>query len=313
MTETRDDLAEALAVLETGPLAGRITRDAEIGPLTTYRVGGRAAALVVLDEFAEVDVLVEALRDRNVPIIALGRGSNMLVSDEGFSGLVVSLGDGFTEVTVENTVVTAGAAVKLPVLARTTVQSGLTGLEWAVGVPGSVGGAVRMNAGGHGADMADTLLAAYVVDLAAGVGDWRPVHRLELGYRTSALTTADLVLHARFVLDPGDPAAGRARMLEIVQWRRDNQPGGQNAGSVFTNPTGDSAGRLIDDAGLRGLRIGTAAVSEKHANFIQADADGRAADVLAVMSEIRRRVLDIHGIELHAETRLIGFPAEPEH
>ena len=206
----------------------------------------------------------------------------------------------------------AGGAARLPVVARTSVQHGLTGFEWAVGVPGSIGGAVRMNAGGHGAEIVDALLDADVLDLRTGGRRTRPAAELQLGYRRSAIADGDLVLAARFALAPGDVEEGGARLAEIVQWRRHNQPGGQNAGSVFTNPDGDSAGRLIDTAGAKGLRIGTAEVSPKHANFIQADEGGSADDVVALMAEVRRRVRAAHGVSLHAETRLVGFATDPE-
>ena len=164
-----------------------------------------------------------------------------------------------------------------------------------------------MNAGGHGAEMSDALVDAEVLDLQTGEVSSRSNADLEFGYRSSSVGPNDLVLSARLELLDGDPVAGKAEMLEVVQWRRDNQPGGQNAGSVFTNPEGDSAGRLIDAAGLKGLRVGTAEVSDKHANFIQADAGGRADDVRALMSEIQLRVEQAHGITLHFETHLVGF------
>jgi len=303
------DLAAAIRALRSGPLAARVQLDAPIGTLTTYRVGGNASALVTLEGPADAVALADAIVHRDVDVIAIGRGSNMLVSDDGFDGIAVAFGAGFAgvEVDIESGIVICGAAAKLPVVARITVQAGLTGFEWAVGVPGSVGGAVRMNAGGHGAEMTDSLLDVAVLDLRSGVLGTRDNAALGFGYRTSALGPADLVLEARLRLAPGDPGAGKAEMAEIVQWRRDNQPGGQNAGSVFTNPADDSAGRLIDATGLKGMRIGTAAVSEKHANFIQADVGGRADDILTVMREVQRRVLDRTGVTLDAETHLIGF------
>ena len=232
----------------------------------------------------------------------------MLVADRGFDGLVVHMAGDYAAINVvDETIVIAGAAAKLPVVARTTVGYGLTGFEWAVGVPGSIGGAVRMNAGGHGADMKDALLDADVVDFAAGKRRIVPAEELQLSYRHSALRTDELVVGCRLSLSPGDERKGKAEMAEIVQWRRDNQPGGQNAGSVFTNPDGDSAGRLIDTAGGKGLRVGTAEVSEKHANFIQADEGGTAADVLQVMNEVRTLVEDAHGVVLQPETHLVGF------
>ena len=209
--------------------------------------------------------------------------------------------------------VTAGGAVALPTLARRTAAAGLTGFEWAVGVPGSIGGAVRMNAGGHGSDIASCLVD--VADRRPGRGPTRTpttrsVAQLGLRFRGSDLTAAQVVVAARLRLHPGDRHAAEAEIAEIVRWRREHQPGGQNAGSVFVNPVpGElSAGRLIDDLGLRGLRIGTAWVSEKHANFIQAGEGGRAADVRAVMEAVRRRVADERGFRLRSEVRLVGFP-----
>jgi UDP-N-acetylmuramate dehydrogenase len=299
--------SDALAALQAGPLAAKVAPNAPLGPLTTYRVGGAAAALVTLDTPADAAVLAEVIAAHPVDVLAIGRGSNLLVSDGGFDGLAVVLGNGFAEIQIDGHVVTAGAAAKLPVVARTTVQAGLAGFVWAVGVPGSIGGAVRMNAGGHGAEMSDALVDAEVLDLQTGEVSSRSNADLEFCYRSSSVGPNDLVLSARLELLDGDPVAGKAEMLEVVQWRRDNQPGGQNAGSVFTNPEGDSVGRLIDAAGLKGLRVGTAEVSDKHANFIQADAGGRADDVRALMSEIQLRVEQAHGITLHFETHLVGF------
>jgi UDP-N-acetylmuramate dehydrogenase len=310
VTVVVDHLAVVLDALEHGPLASGMKRNVPLGPLTTYRVGGPAAGLVVLHRPDDARALADALAGHSVDVAVIGLGSNLLVSDEGFAGIAVALGPEFAGVTIDSSIVTAGAAAKLPVVARTSVAAGLTGFEWAVGVPGSIGGAVRMNAGGHGADMSDSILDADVLDLREGSVRRRPAADLELGYRASAVAACELVLAARLTLDPGDPEVGQAEMAEIVQWRREHQPGGHNAGSVFTNPPGDSAGRLIDAAGLVGFRIGTAEVSTKHANFIQADPGGRAADIRRVMAEVRRRVEETHGVVLHAETVMLGFSPE---
>lgn len=286
----------------------KIAVDVPMGALTTYRVGGRAAAMVVVDDHETLSAVAAAVAGTGIPVMTLGRGSNMLVADRGFDGLVVHMAGDYAAINViDETIVIAGAAAKLPVVARTTVGYGLTGFEWAVGVPGSIGGAVRMNAGGHGADMRDALLDADIVDFAAGERRIVPAEELQLSYRHSALRTDELVVGCRLSLSPGDERKGKAEMAEIVQWRRDNQPGGQNAGSVFTNPEGDSAGRLIDTAGGKGLRVGSAEVSEKHANFIQADEGGSAADVLQVMIEVRTLVEYAHGVVLQPETHLVGF------
>ncbi|MEE9414672.1 MAG: UDP-N-acetylmuramate dehydrogenase [Acidimicrobiales bacterium] len=283
-----------------------------IGARTTYRVGGNAAVLVTphdAQELAEVvDTCVSHLDDgRQFEVLLIGRGSNMLVSDDGFDGLVIILGEGFETITVDGTLATAGGAANLPVLARRTTSLGLTGFEWAVGVPGSVGGALRMNAGGHGADIADSLVVAEVIDVRSGVRRSPTPTELELSYRHSNLKPSEVVLAATFRLALGDPDASRAEISEIVHWRLEHQPGGQNAGSVFSNPANDSAGRLIDAAGLKGLRIGSAEVSTKHANFIQVDSNGSADDVATLMKEIVKRVRDHCGIELEPETRLVGF------
>ena len=286
----------------------KIAVDVPMGALTTYRVGGRAAAMVVVDDHETLSAVAAAVAGTGIPVMTLGRGSNMLVADRGFDGLVVHMAGDYAAINVvDETIVIAGAAAKLPVVARTTVGYGLTGFEWAVGVPGSIGGAVRMNAGGHGADMREALLDADIVDFAAGERRIVPAEELQLSYRHSALRTDELVVGCRLSLSPGDERKGKAEMAEIVQWRRDNQPGGQNAGSVFTNPEGDSAGRLIDTAGGKGLRVGSAEVSEKHANFIQADEGGSAADVLQVMIEVRTLVEYAHGVVLQPETHLVGF------
>ena len=282
-------------------------RDAPLGARTTYRVGGTAAlAVEPADESALLDV-ARALRGLDVPVLVLGNGSNLLVADRGFRGLVVSLGAGFGGLVVEGTDVRAGGALALPTLARRTAAVGLTGLEWAVGVPGSVGGAVRMNAGGHGSDTAATLTAYRTVDLADGSVVAHGVTDLDASYRTTSVRVTDVVVEATHRLRAGDPVACRAAIDEIVRWRRAHQPGGANAGSVFTNPPGDSAGRLIDACGLKGLRIGSAEVSPKHANFIQADRGGSADDVRRVMDRVRAEVLAATGTELATEVRMIGF------
>jgi UDP-N-acetylmuramate dehydrogenase len=287
-----------------GPAA---QRDLPLGPLTTYRVGGAAAVgIAPADEDALLDI-AKVVREKAVPVLVVGRGSNMVVSDEGFDGLAVVM-DGFTTVSITESLVSAGGGASLPVVARQSAAHALTGLEWAVGVPGSVGGGVRMNAGGHGSDIAACLERARIVDLVAGTAEWRLPPSLDLGYRTSNLASTDVVVAAELRCRAGSRAEAEALIASIVAWRRANQPGGQNAGSVFTNPPGDSAGRLIEASGLKGFRLGTAQVSPKHANFIQADEGGSAADVRELIDEVRARVLTHTGIELHTEVRLIGFP-----
>ena len=290
-------------------LLGDLARpDEPIGPRTTYRVGGRAALFVELNGADDVARVAGAVQQTGIEVLVVGKGSNLLVTDAGFPGLALSLGEGFADVTVTGDTVRAGGAASLPVVARQTVREGLTGFEWAVGVPGSVGGAVRMNAGGHGSEMAHVLRSVRRVDLRSGDDAEIDADDLDLAYRHSNVAPHQLVLWADLALAPGDRAKGEAELSEIVAWRRANQPGGQNAGSVFANPDGDSAGRLIEAAGCKGLRVGSAEVSTKHANFFQADAGGSADDVHALMLEVRRRVEAMFGVRLRAETRLVGLP-----
>lgn len=288
-------------------LGDRARRDVPLGPLTTYRVGGPAALFVAAASADDLVAVAAAVAATGVPTLVVGKGSNLLVADAGFPGVAVTLGEGFARVAVAGTVVSAGGAASLPVVARQSVRAGLTGFEWAVGVPGSIGGAVRMNAGGHGSDMAATLTHVRLVDLTTGRDERVAAADLDLAYRHSNVGPAQVVVEAALGLAAGDREVGEKAISEIVAWRRAHQPGGQNAGSVFTNPPGDSAGRLIDAAGCKGLRVGSAEVSTKHANFFQADAGGSADDVVALMREVRRRVLDRTGVDLRAETRLVGF------
>jgi UDP-N-acetylmuramate dehydrogenase len=296
-------------------LGPRVERDVPFGSMTTYRVGGNAALLYRVGSLADLWHVSSVLSQVDIDVVVAGRGSNMLVSDAGFEGLVLVL-SGFADESAlpergaDAPEVRFGAAVALPVAARLTVGHGLTGFEWAVGVPGSIGGAVRMNAGGHGSDMATSLESVRLFHLKRGLDVTVSAVDLGMRFRGTALTDDHVVLSATVRLAwADDPAAGDERLSEIVAWRREHQPGGQNAGSVFVNPEPGkvSAGALVDVLGLRGFRIGSAQVSSKHANFIQADEGGSALDVLRVMSTLRERVKEAHGYDLRSEIRLVGF------
>ena len=309
------------AIAELGAAGVDVSTDHALGPLTTYRAGGAAAAFVSARDHAQLVSLATVLsRHPEVPVLVVGRGSNMLVADAGFDGVAVQLGDAFETIELREDVdgdvgtsilVESGGAASLPVVARRTAAAGLHGFEWAVGVPGSLGGAVRMNAGGHGSDMAACLADVEVLDLGAlaPVVERRTVESLNLRFRGSDLTDDEVVVAARLRLVPGERAPAEATINEIVRWRREHQPGGQNCGSVFVNPVpGEvSAGSLVDGLALRGFRIGSAWVSEKHANFIQASEGGTAADVRAVIEAVRERVATATGFRLRSEVRLVGF------
>lgn len=302
MTAVSDPVEVAADILGV-----RARRGVPLGSMTTYRVGGAASVAIEIGDERDLELVTEAVRRSGVEVLLVGKGSNLLVADVGFHGLAILLGEGFSDIAIEGTAVRAGGGASLPVVARRTAGASLTGFEWAVGIPGSVGGAVRMNAGGHGSEMAEVLERVRVVDVATGDDCEMTAQELELGYRRSCLGRTQLVVWADLRLEPGDRADAQERIAQIVSWRRENQPGGANAGSVFVNPEGSSAGELIDRCGAKGRRRGSARVSEKHANFIIVDEAGSADDVLELMREVRDAVQAHSGVRLYSETRLIGF------
>jgi UDP-N-acetylmuramate dehydrogenase len=302
-----DDLARELEAR----LGDCVERDVPLAGLTTYRLGGPVAVLVRVRDRAALATVATALHEHPAPLLLVGRGSNLLVADRGFEGLGVVLEGCFDTVELDAGpgVVRAGGAVALPVLARRASAAGLAGLEFFVGIPGSVGGAVRMNAGGHGRETVDVLVRAWTVDLAVPTAETvaRSVDDLDLGYRRSRLSDTEVVTGAELAVVEDAAGASEELLAEVVRWRREHQPGGSNAGSVFRNPPGDSAGRIIDAAGLKGLRVGGALVSPKHANFFQAEPGATAGDVRRLVLEVRRRVAAEAGIALEPELRMIGF------
>ncbi len=287
----------------------RVREGESLAPYTTYRVGGEARALVVLASRADLDEIGPALVDLEVPWFVVGNGSNLVIADGALDLVAVRLTGDFDRLEVRGEEAVVGAAMALPVAARQLSARGLTGFEWAVGVPGTVGGAVAMNAGGHGSDMGACVSAVEV--WRAGAVEWWTPERWSPGYRTSAISAGDMVLGARLTLAEGDPDASRERLREIVTWRREHQPGGANAGSVFRNPPGDSAGRLIEAAGCKGWRRGGAVVSEKHANFIQVEPGGTASDLVELIRAVREAVQSTSGVRLVTENRFVGFAEAP--
>jgi UDP-N-acetylmuramate dehydrogenase len=310
-----DQLAvDALAAALEHALPGRVARDVSVAELATYRLGGPIAIVVRAGTIPELAALARVLSTSDAPVLVIGRGSNLLVADAGFAGVGVVLDGSFDriEIDAERAVVRAGGAVALPVVARRAAAAGITGLEFLVGIPGSVGGAVHMNAGGHGSETRDVLERASVFRLAEPEGEDAEVldvAGLDLSYRHSNLAATDVVTMAELRGAFDDAEACAERVDEIVRWRREHQPGGANAGSVFRNPAGDSAGRLIDAAGCKGLRVGAAVVSEKHANFFQAEPGATADDVHRLVQCVQRRVAEHSGIVLEPELRMLGFGA----
>lgn len=303
-----DELEQIAQHLRNAGIA--FERGVPAGSFVTYRTGGPFALLVTPRSNEELRLVASWLAETSLPRLVLGRGSNMLIADNGFGGVAIQLaGEAFDFVTIESSEVTAGGATPLPVLARRSVGASRQGLEFYVGIPGTVGGAIRMNAGGHGQETAHVVQSVSVVSLRSGKAKRFRADELDFGYRSCNLTEDDVVTSATFAVLPGDAEIGAAKLEEIVKWRREHQPGGANAGSVFRNPPGDSAGRLIEASGCKGLRIGGAWISEKHANFIQADEDALAGDIIAVAEVARARVLDRFGILLEWELQRVGFDA----
>jgi UDP-N-acetylmuramate dehydrogenase len=305
---------------------GRVSRDLPLAPMTTFRLGGPAALFLRAESGADLVALGEVLAATHLPLLVVGRGSNLLVADAGWPGVVLHLGQRFRRVEVDGTELEAGGAMPLPGLAARSAAASLGGMAFAVAVPGTVGGGVRMNAGAHGTELADRLVWADVVqvaDPAAGPGPAGPaatrparipgeptrVKPEELGfsYRRSALPPGAVVTAARFSLAPATEAAVRAEIDEARRWRRDNQPVNQpNCGSVFANPPEMAAGRVLDLLGMKGERSGGARVSEVHANFIVAADGARSADVLTLIRRAMRRAREELGITLRTEVQLVG-------
>ncbi len=285
-----------------------VQREVPSSSYVTYRIGGPFSIFVQMDSATALERLAAITAESTVPILVLGRGSNLLVADTGFGGLVVQLaGDSMMSIELQGEHVLAGGAAPLPVLARRSVALGRSGLEFFVGIPGSVGGAVHMNAGGHGKETKEVLESAQVCSLRTGAIRSIPNGEFEFGYRRSNLTDTDIVVEATFHSQPDERGGGVDALDEIVRWRREHQPGGANAGSVFKNPPGDSAGRLIEACGGKTIHVGGARISEKHANFISAAPDCRAADVRAVADRAQQLVHEAFGVMLEMELHLVGF------
>jgi UDP-N-acetylmuramate dehydrogenase len=292
----------------------KTSRDEPLARFTTMRVGGPADLFATVHNAHELRALVRFARTRALPHFILGRGSDLVISDSGIRGLVIQVRAEGSRIDGER--YTAEAGVQMARAATETQRAGLTGLEFGLAIPGTAGGAVWANAGAHDAEIAGVLESARVL-AADGTEAIVPAAELGLAYRDSrfkhgaatdgATAARDVVVDATFRLTPADPDVIKARLDEIRHWRQAHQPLGlPSAGSVFRNPADDSAGRLIDDAGLKGLRIGGAVVSEKHANFIVNDQKGTAADVRRLAERVRADILARFGVDLAFEIEFVG-------
>jgi UDP-N-acetylmuramate dehydrogenase len=303
------DEAVADPVLEElrAAVVGEVEGDASLAELTTLRVGGRARALVTAERDEDLAVVGRVCLAHRLPWAIVGRGSNLLIADAGWPGIAVQLGRGFRGIEIDGDLVRAGAAEPLPTLAVRVADAGLGGFAWACSVPGTLGGAVRMNAGAHGGEMADHLVEVDLVRLRTGTRETWPVATLGLTYRHSELPDDAVVVAATLRLLAAETAEVREEISSIRAWRRAHQPLNEpNCGSVFTNPDGDSAGRLIDAAGGKAIEVGGAGVSDLHANFITTSPGASASDVRGVIRRVQELVLEEAGILLRPEVVMLG-------
>lgn len=290
-------------------LGVKTSRDEPLARFTTMRVGGRADLYAEVRNLFELRAIVRYARTRELPLTLLGRGSDVVISDSGIGGLVVR--SAAQQVRFEGDRLIADAGLPMARAATLAKEAGLTGLEFGLAIPGTVGGAVWANAGAHDADVAGVLVTANVIGEDGSEGSLDPA-ALGLAYRESVLKHApegrpDVVTSVTFRLAPEDPAVITERLDEIRRWRQAHQPLGMpSAGSSFRNPPGDSAGRLIDSLGLKGLREGGASVSEKHANFLVNDRHGTAADVRRLGDRVRATVERETGVRLDWEIVFLG-------
>lgn len=274
---------------------------------TTFRIGGPADFFVTPHSEEEIVKIVELCKTTRTPWYILGNGSNLLVSDKGFRGVIIQLFKNFNKVTVEGTDISVQAGALNSVVAKRALEAGLSGIEFAAGIPGTMGGAVVMNAGAYGGEMKDIIKEVTVLDENEQLLVL-PREELELGYRTSIIAKKGyVVLEVKLSLKKGEEAAIRMRMEELKERRISKQPlEYPSAGSTFKRPEGYFAGKLIMDAGLRGFSVGGAQVSEKHCGFVINKGNATAEDVNTLMEEVRRRVLEKFGVQLEPEVKRLG-------
>jgi UDP-N-acetylmuramate dehydrogenase len=288
---------------------GRLTADAPLAQVTWFRVGGPAEILFRPADVEDLGSFLAA-KPKDVPVTVIGVASNLLVRDGGIKGVVIRLGRGFVEITTEAETVTTGAGALDLNVAITAREAGIAGLEFLSGIPGTVGGGLRMNAGAYGSEFKDVLQSAVALDSKGARHELAPAD-LKLSYRHCGLPEDWIFVAARFAGATGDPLAIARRMNEIQSAREESQPiRSRTGGSTFANPPGRKAWELIDAAGCRGLKRGGAMVSEKHANFLINTGDATAADLEALGEEVRARVLAASGVALDWEIRRVGAPLE---
>lgn len=275
---------------------------------TTFRVGGPADLLLTPETIPQLQQVLRLLNEAQAPYYIIGNGSNLLVNDDGYRGVLIKIGEAFAQIDVSGNTLTAGAGALLSKVARAAYEAGLAGLEFAEGIPGSLGGAVTMNAGAYGGEMKAVVTQVTVID-SQGEQKEIPGDEMAFAYRTSRIQQEALIcVSAQMTLTPADKAAILAKMDENRTARTTKQPLDRpSAGSTFKRPEGYFAGKLITDAGLKGYQVGGALVSEKHAGFVVTNGSATAADVLGVIHDVQRTVQERFGVHLEPEVRMLGF------
>ena len=301
------DRLEAAERILRQACGSRVRTTFPLAPLTSFRLGGPAALYLEAEADADLAAAAEAVAASAVPFLVIGKGSNLLVSDRGFPGLVIRLGRGYRWAARDGVRLHAGGAMPLPALAGVAMTHSLAGLEFGVAIPASLGGSVHMNAGAHGREMRDVVETVEVFGLPDGGRGRIPAADAGFAYRRSGLPPGSVVVAATVALRPGEPPRIREEMDRARAWRRATQPLAEpNCGSVFKNPPGDHAARLVEAVGAKGLSVGGAEVSTKHANFIVARPGASASDVHALIDTVRRLVQERFDVVLELEVQRVG-------
>lgn len=287
---------------------GQCRFDEPMSRHTSFRIGGPADLMIIPKDQDDLQEMLAMIYKSRIPVMALGNGTNMLVLDGGIRGVVIKTTVGFRQAEINDTVVIAGAGYSLPRLVEESVNKGLAGLEWGVGIPGSLGGALVMNAGAYGGQISDVVKKVWGLT-SSGDKLTLKVKQINFGYRHSEYPSGFVITGTEMELKPGRKSSLRTAMDKWMEKRQINQPLSlPSAGCIFKNPAGDSARRLIGVAGLKGKKIGGAKVSNKHANFIVNDGNARAEDVIRLIDLVRERTYKEIGIELIPEVRTVGEP-----
>ncbi len=285
-----------------------IEENVPMAQYTSFRAGGKARMMVIPADAEQLSAVLGVLSGSGVQYMVLGNGTNILVKDSGYDGVIVKIGSGFDYVRQEGCRLVCGSGTRMSVAAKAALEGGLSGFEFASGIPGFTGGAVFMNAGAYGGEMKDILRRAKIVSKDGSREFYMTADELEMGYRHTKLhDTGDIVTEVEFVLEEGNRTQIKAKMTELMEKRNSRQPVNfPSAGSFFKRPEGYFAGKLIQDAGLKGLSVGGAQVSELHSGFIINRGGATATDILQLMEMIQARVFDEFGVRLETEVRIIG-------